>query len=204
MTKTPLLVRPGTSDIAVFRQVYIERIYDVDCPVRPTLILDLGAYTGLSTRWLGDRYSHADVIAVEPHPEHWPLVEQNAPRAMLWRGAATGTSGPVELRQPPGGQQAATVRPDESPVVTVVEGWTVPEILDGRKPEVVKMDIEGSERDLFLGDTDWLASVRLLLIESHDRFVPGCTDALKEALKGRKATWAPRGGSNVAITLEKP
>jgi hypothetical protein len=38
----------------------------------------------------------------------------------------------------------------------------------GGKVDLVKMDIEGAEQDLLGHDTDWLESVRALMVEWHD------------------------------------
>jgi hypothetical protein len=41
------------------------------------------------------------------------------------------------------------------------------------KPFLIKIDIEGFERDLFAGSLDWLDTVALVFIEPHDWMLPG-------------------------------
>jgi hypothetical protein len=44
--------------------------------------------------------------------------------------------------------------------------------------DILKLDIEGAERELFnLGAEAWLGAVGQIIIELHDRFVPGCAFA---------------------------
>ena len=58
-----------------------------------------------------------------------------------------------------------------------VRGVTMPELAGpDEQIDVLKVDIEGSELDLFGRRTEWLGRVRVLVIELHDRFRPGCRD----------------------------
>jgi hypothetical protein len=49
--------------------------------------------------------------------------------------------------------------------------------------DVVKMDIEGAEKEVF-ETGDWLKKVRCLMIELHDRYRPGCSEAVNSAMHG--------------------
>ena len=48
--------------------------------------------------------------------------------------------------------------------------------------DLAKVDIEGSERELFSENTGWLERVGALVLELHDRFRPGCRGALDDAI----------------------
>jgi hypothetical protein len=49
--------------------------------------------------------------------------------------------------------------------------------------DILKLDIEGAEKELFrAGFESWLPNTRLLIVELHDRMVPGCSKALFEAV----------------------
>ena len=42
--------------------------------------------------------------------------------------------------------------------------------------DIIKIDIEGSEKEVFAIHTDlWLPKTKTLIIELHDRIVPGCS-----------------------------
>jgi len=49
--------------------------------------------------------------------------------------------------------------------------------------DLFKIDIEGSERALFEDPLTprWLSKVRMILIEDHDQWIPGCTAAISNA-----------------------
>ena len=66
-----------------------------------------------------------------------------------------------------------------------VRAVTVRELLESAgasRVDLIKIDIEGSELELFSENADWVASVGTLVLELHDRFRPGCREALDGAL----------------------
>jgi hypothetical protein len=48
--------------------------------------------------------------------------------------------------------------------------------------DILKLDIEGSEKEVFSGRQDWLDKVGILIVELHERFKPGCSQALYSAV----------------------
>ena len=63
-----------------------------------------------------------------------------------------------------------------------VRALTIPELAGKQKIDILKLDVEGAEKELFEHDPAWLANVGVLMIELHDRFKPGCSKALYSAL----------------------
>lgn len=52
-----------------------------------------------------------------------------------------------------------------------------------RTIDILKMDIEGGERYLFNEQAhEWLSKVKILMIELHDRYYPGCSKLLFQCL----------------------
>ncbi len=50
--------------------------------------------------------------------------------------------------------------------------------------DILKLDIEGAEQELFESDSDtWLDRVNALIVELHDRLRPGCSDAFYRAIR---------------------
>jgi hypothetical protein len=64
---------------------------------------------------------------------------------------------------------------------------------------VLKIDIEGSEIEVLNDSKTWLGSVKTLVIELHDRFRAGCTEALTLALQNFSYD-EKRSGENIVIT----
>ena len=47
--------------------------------------------------------------------------------------------------------------------------------------DLLKLDIEGAEYDVFTREPErWLSRVHMILVELHDRYRPGCTEAMAE------------------------
>jgi hypothetical protein len=68
-----------------------------------------------------------------------------------------------------------------------VQAYTVEEILRSvgwPSADYVKCDIEGAELEIFSDPsaTAWLQNVSSISVETHDRFKPGCTEAVERAL----------------------
>lgn len=193
--------------MAVFRQVYFDGTLAAAKRLRkkPSRILDLGAYTGLSTRWFCDEFPEAFVLGVEPHPEHFRLAITNAPEARLVRTAVGGREGRIGIYERAAGEWAAHTREGEGGEPThMADVAPISSIVEGREFELVKIDIEGAEKAVFESDDlDWLDSVELLFIETHDRFVPGCTEALFGALRRKGIGWRnlERRGSSADFAL---
>ena len=69
-----------------------------------------------------------------------------------------------------------------------VEAMSVRDVMSRHifpRVDLLKVDIEGSELEVFSSNTEWLNDVRAILIETHDRFIPGSTAAVRKATAGR-------------------
>ncbi len=47
------------------------------------------------------------------------------------------------------------------------------------KIDILKVDIEGAEMQLFSANTEWLNQVDCILIEVHDSLIPGASSQIK-------------------------
>lgn len=186
-----VLVRPGTSDLAVLDQIELHPYIPVPPGAGPIHIMDLGANIGLSVRYWKHAAPLARVVAVEPDAANFRMLERNIEgladihlvRAGVWY--RTGTLGMDRI-----GSGTAAYRTMEAKAGGEVEAVTIPQLMeryDMSHVDILKVDIEGSELELFsLGDLGWLDKVTTIAVELHDRFKPGCGDAFFAALQGRK------------------
>ncbi len=203
---TPISYRPGTSDFAVLRQVLGKREGDVKLANAPHLIVDAGANIGLVSLLYANKYPDATIIAIEPESENCQLFRRNCSsyknitliEAALWPHAST-----LWLSNPTG--QPFSFRVGESGACSPqVRAVTMSDLLSlGRNKSIdlLKLDIEGAERELFLADADkWLPFVGTIVAELHDRFAPGCSDAFFAAVAGR-STNTYRSGEYWVVEL---
>ncbi|MEM9348013.1 MAG: FkbM family methyltransferase [Planctomycetota bacterium] len=184
--------RAGTSDIDVFKHVYVLCEYALfDNLEKLGLIVDCGANVGMSTSYFLARHPDAEVIAVEPDPGNYRQLLHNtrsygqrlqAVQAGVW-SRDIGLNF-VNERFGDGRAWAIAVeeaRPGEEPDLQAV---SIPALLDGSGHEriaLLKIDIEGSELALFSEGTEsWLGRVDHLVIELHGQ---ACEQAFYKAIE---------------------
>jgi FkbM family methyltransferase len=180
-----VFARPGTSDPASFEQVF-GGAYELDLPTEPRLIFDLGANVGYGSVYFALRYATARVLAVEPEPSNVALLRRNVAsltQVDVVEGAVWPRAGVLAMEDPGKGYWGMRVRTGEG--ARGVRAVTIPELLsraDAEWVDLVKIDIEGSELELFSQESGWLRQVGALVIELHDRFRPGCEDTVERAI----------------------
>lgn len=67
-----------------------------------------------------------------------------------------------------------------------VKAISIPELIkkfEWKEIDLLKMDIEGSEIEVLNESIDQINSVKMIIMELHDRFRPGCETALFNAIK---------------------
>ncbi len=186
----PITVRLGTSDLIVFEDIFVKREYDWTFSAAPQLILDAGGHIGLSAAYFAVRYPEATIIAIEPDADNFDLLKVNTahfPNVHAIRAALWHESGRISLRDPGlgswGFQVAAADKP--GPPTDLVRAITIPEIIEefglGRI-DLLKIDVEGSEKEIFAGCATWLSKVDVICIELHDRLKEGCSSVFYQAV----------------------
>lgn len=183
-------LRNGTTDIGTFQSIFLQGICNISnyTNLRPRVVIDAGANIGLSSIFLTNAFPHARIIAIEPELSNLTLLKKNVsayPNIDVRHAALWGSPRQLKIQNPHAAKNAFRTIPADSgePCVLSV---TIPQILDELADErigLLKIDIEGAEKDVFSSDTEqWLGSVDALLIEIHDRFAPGAAYAIYRAL----------------------
>jgi len=140
----------GNNDLGVAYEIFIHRLLMPPVwipPERVKLVVDLGANVGMSCLWWLANYWRAQVIAFEPHPGHVAAARANI--------ALNGYEPRIDLHQAAVGPAAATARISDAGAASTLSatggsGFAV-EVLDlfailaGRRVDILKIDIEGSE-----------------------------------------------------------
>jgi FkbM family methyltransferase len=131
------------------------------------LFVDIGAWIGPVTTWALD--CGAEVIAVEPDPiACGELRRRHGDHIEIWEGAITPEPGWTYVK-PQGdlGDSMTQIRSDGD---VAVEGFTLDEVLNGRIPALVKVDIEGYETKLLPTLAPYLATLGVpLVVALHDK-----------------------------------
>ena len=189
--ESSLVLRAGTADIEVFEQVYVDRLHDVDVPWDPKLIIDAGAHIGCVTVALAAKFPKATIFALEPDLANFELLRQNVspyPNVTPIRAALWGEPAVLSIENPGAESWMFKMKRASPDASGITIGLTLDELLIwSGVPEIdiLKIDVEGSEKNIFASALrgKWLDQVRQLHVELHDRFVPGCQEALEQAIK---------------------
>jgi len=194
----PVHLRAGTSDAKVFVQVFGTQHGDFPVSGQPAVIVDAGANIGLTAVAFANRFPSAKILAMEIDRHNYAMLCANCrPYANiqpvlggLWSRAST-------LRVSNPADESWSFQPVEGDRTEgSVEGLGIPDVLrafEFRRIDILKIDIEGGEYEVFRhGVDDWIERVGVILVETHDRFRPGCTDVIRRALAGHpveESTW---------------
>lgn len=186
--KETIFLRKDTSDVAIFEQVFLRGDYDMDFKFQPQTVVDAGAHIGLFSILMKNRFPGAKIICIEPDRNNIDTLSKNLEKygevevvqAGLWNSITK-----LEIvDRYHAGHSALTV--EENVEQGCVPGITVTNVMEtyGLKTiDVLKIDIETSEKELFLKNyEDWLPKVRMIIIELHDWLKPGCSQVFFEAI----------------------
>nr|WP_143547836.1 FkbM family methyltransferase [Rhodopirellula sp. SM50] len=190
-----LAIRPGTTDLQVVREIFSMGVYALHplrkmCPqFAPRQIADCGAYAGYSSCYFADRYPDAKVLAVEPQSDNFALMTRNTAqfsniepinKALWYKTGTVSLGNPAAEKWGFEFEDAGPTTDAQAPIPTI----TIPEIIEwaGGEIDLLKIDVEGAEREVFQRECEWLDHVGVLIIEVHDGTRPGCSRAVWKQL----------------------
>jgi FkbM family methyltransferase len=155
------------------------------------VIVDGGAYIGISALALADTFPQSRIFAIEPDPENYDLLVRNTADArniIPINAALVAESGAVTLFDRENGpwgfsalQQVGGRKRAEVPGLSMTD---LMEQFDLDHVDVLKLDIEGAEKAVLENSEDWITSVSVIYAELHERFVPGTLRAFFRATEG--------------------
>jgi len=190
---SPVFLRLKASDFETYIKVFIQREYQLPLKKQPSFIVDAGANVGFTAVFFANLYPQAKVVAVEPEASNFALLQKNAApyknitaiRAALWK-----ENGVIDLVDPGIGHYgfqtkeflgASDSKRDRVASLTVdslMAQHGIPYI------DLLKMDIEGAEKEVFENASAWIDKIGVLAIELHDRFKIGCNRSFYLATSG--------------------
>jgi FkbM family methyltransferase len=175
----PVYCRPSTTDVNVFNQILLRHEYRCVDDVRdPALIIDCGANVGYSAAYFLSRYPRAYLIAVEPDPENFEMLQTNlksfAGRFRAICSAVWSRPARLVLAESylgPGQEWARQVCEAQAGDANAFAATDIGTLLRDSgfaRVSILKMDIEGAEAEVFSSGYDtWLPKIDNLVIELH-------------------------------------
>jgi FkbM family methyltransferase len=172
----PFCYRPGTTDLLVLEQVFLDGEYRVE-PIAPAsieYIVDLGSNIGVTAMFWAQRYPNARMVLVEPDPDNFKLLQRNtaafADRCVLIRAAVSDQRGETRFFRSDREYGHSILKGDDSVSEIVVKTLTVSDVVNQAgfpRVDLLKMDIEGGEQIVMPTIAKWKFAPRYLIAELH-------------------------------------
>jgi FkbM family methyltransferase len=189
----PLNLRLRTTDPTTLWQVLVLAEYDWEFAKSPKVIVDAGANIGITSVFYANKYPGAIIIAIEPDSSNYEMLKKNTrPYSNVFpvRGALWKENRQVVLIDPGLGHYGfQTVAEPELRTQSRrddVLGITVDKLMLNfsiTHIDLLKLDIEGSEKEVFEDCLNWIDKVGVIVIELHDRLRTGCSRSVYRAAK---------------------
>jgi FkbM family methyltransferase len=198
--KHPLKVRRTFSDRWGAVEILQDRVYalpnGLSSSIDGKVIVDVGAYNGTSAAYFASRYPKSPVLAVEPNKANFDLLSRNA---QAYNNQILPVFGAMVPEQTPITRHSFAANKGDhminafvgfaggafsvEPGVPAITPSSFIEKYIGESIGLLKVDIEGAERELFGSPAidDLLRRTGVLIVESHDQFMPGASLAIAEA-----------------------
>jgi FkbM family methyltransferase len=195
----PLSIRAGTPDVTVARSCLVQGELSVVSSLlqspRYDFIIDAGGHIGAAAIALARMFPESTIVSLEPSRENYALLQRNTapfPNIVAVNKALLGSSRVATLSDRGTGSWGftlldRTLEDRELKPLHEVTGTTVEDILAEHSAtgvDVLKLDIEGSEKDVLSHCDDWMPKVDVLVAELHDRIVEGCSAVHESATAG--------------------
>lgn len=171
----PVTVRGMTSDIQAFIEVFIFKIYKIPSE-EVTTIMDIGANAGYASIYFAHFFPNARIIAVEPEHSNYQILIKNTMnhrniiciQSAIWPHEAE-----LALQNPQASNWAFHYKEaSNTESGDVIKSQTLPGLMakfNLKRLNILKIDIEGSEKGLFGTGAEWLSLVDCMQIEIHTK-----------------------------------
>jgi FkbM family methyltransferase len=208
--KSPIFLRIPSSDFLTYWQVFVDKEYKVKINREPRVIVDAGANIGLASIYFATLFPNSTITALEPENSNFEILKQNtAPykNIVTMHAALWNENRRINIVDPGLGYSGFMTESGSEnhkklgELVHCIEGMTIDRIMEKQGIEYIdllKMDIEGAEREVFLTSSTWIQNVGSLIVELHERKKPGCSRSFYIAIDDFDEKWIQ--GENVFVS----
>ena len=210
----------SSSDVQVIDQVFaskeylplVEEISKRGYSNKIHFIMDAGANVGYTTVYLKAYFPNADVVAIEPDNGNALQAGKNFTRNNLnsrkvIQGGIWSKDTWLELRKDHSDKKEWSYYVVECSQPSGLKGFSIESVLsESGYPDIdlLKIDIEGSEKELFKDDCiidPVLSKTKFLAIEIHEE--TGIRPRIYESLTRNGFEWFNRGELTIATNMQK-
>lgn len=182
-----IFLRRQTTDFYVFEEVFIDEVYKTHVKTNAAYIIDAGANIGLAALYFQRAFPGSRIISIEPESSNFELLQLNTSKYSnieryqkgLWNKKCA-----LKITETNEGNWGFMVE-ETTDKIGAIEAIAVSDLLEDHPTSVIdifKIDIEGSEKEVFEGNGDWIPKTKKIIVEVHENLRKGATDAVLSAL----------------------
>lgn len=187
--KNWIYIRNNTTDVTVFYQVFLEKSYAHNYQIDARAILDCGANIGLSSVFYANKFPDAKILAIEPEKLNYKMLLKNTKKYNNIQGVYGGVwnkkTNLVIKNKLSESWEFEVIEANYSSVGSI-PAYSLSDLMiehNIEKIDILKIDIEGSEKELFQSNyKSWLSNTKILLIELHDGLRKGSSKSVFKAI----------------------
>lgn len=172
-----IYLRKDQSDPFIFEQVFIEQQYKFDYGEQSTIkwIIDAGANIGLAAIFFSEKFPHAKIISIEPDINNFELLKKNTlnyPNVHPVNAALWYQNELLDISNKDEKSAGFMIESAKESNENLIQSVTVSGLMEQFKINeisIIKLDIEGSEKEIFqYGSNQWLPHCKIVITELHD------------------------------------
>lgn len=207
-------IRPYEADIFLIRELILgtnmdgvgeyditklDEIFKSSDDVR--YIIDAGANIGMFSLLIANKYKNARVVAVEPDENNFEILKKNCElydNIVCLNLGIWSENCKLKLINPGCGSMSFRFeKTDGSEGTNAICIETLLSSNHFEGVDILKMDIEGSEMEVFSKNNSWIDECRFYMIETHDRYAPDCTEFIDKLLKKKGYLYEKNGENRI-------
>ncbi len=202
-----------SSDLNVFNQIFrdneyakVIELFEANFDNSDLNIIDAGANVGYTSLLFSNHFSEVSIIAIEPSDANFTILKENITlnniNAKLINGGIWSKNAYLKIVRDFRDLSDWAIRVEESEVATDLKAYSISEIINEanwKTIDILKMDIEGSEKNVFekKADTSFLKITKCIAVEIHDEF--DCRTTIYEVLNQYGFTLTNVGETTIGI-----
>jgi len=206
--KHPFFLRLKSSDIPTYKQIFVRRDYTFNVRHEPKVIIDAGANIGLASIFFANKFPNSRIISIEPEKSNFSMLQKNVtpyPNITCLSAALWYKNIEIDLIDPGLGKWGFQTKENETSAVSKpchkVQGITIDKIMHDQQIDyidILKIDIEGAEKEVFSEPSQWIDKVGSLIVELHENLKTGCNRSFYNATNDFNEEWIM--GENIYLS----
>jgi FkbM family methyltransferase len=195
--KYPLHLRLRTSDVSLLSSILLHSEYNLELSEPPLFIVDAGANIGFAAVFFANKYPEAKILAIEPESSNYEVLKRNVapyPNIQAIRGALWNENTHVTIVDPGSGNWGFQTckESDGATEPGQIRAFTLDKAMSDfgfEHIDLLKIDVEGAEKEVFENPAAWLNKVRVIAVELHDHLKNGCSRSVYVATRDFEHEW---------------